>query len=267
METIVANFPLLPITVTTIFFIIVNITSHHFSSFTATYRLSSDFDKVLWNSRIVSMVHAAIVLVLWFYCFFLAPVQYEDVIWDTTPTGRIMVLISFGYFVWDIMSIIKNFKVFGPPFLIHALYCLAVNFAAVMRVFEFYMAAFLILEGSTPFLNVYMIMGHIEATHKTQPRSESFKRLKDKIGIVFGITFIIVRIIIGNYLYFHVWRLSFQRWNEIPALVWWFYRSITIFSELLNAKWLLQILNRAAAPRPYESNDTTRLYDSEKKLE
>jgi len=208
------------------------------------YSLFAEADRVNWDSRVVSLVHA-VVASLAVIIYYLCSEGYEDVVFGNTAIGRIACTISSGFFAWDMGIVLLKWKVFGFPLILHAFYCVTVFSGALLPLMQFYATFFLSFECSSIFLNTYFLMQIAEENTPSKQMPKQFTRFQSIIGVLFAISFVIIRLVLGNYYYFHYWREAWARPDDLHPMVWNFYRLMTLFSGLLNAIWFIEIIKKA----------------------
>lgn len=104
----------------------------------------------------VSIVHSAAVSPVAMYCVFLDPITTGDRIHGRSPIYIGMCIVLLGYFIWDAVICVRNFKSYGPTFLVHALVSFAILFAqsgTIRYTMCWNMVAAAASECSTPFMH------------------------------------------------------------------------------------------------------------------
>ena len=139
------------------------------------YTLTFQVSKLLWSfsginntlkktkdrldlcARVVSFVQAIIICALGIPIFgneYLA----KDHVFATTPYSKFYTTLALSYFVWDTIVSIIYVRYFGVGFLVHGIVSTIVFGIAVEYDFiQYYSAAFLLFEISTPFLDIRWI--------------------------------------------------------------------------------------------------------------
>ncbi|EFA82024.1 TRAM [Heterostelium album PN500] len=185
--------------------------------------------KIEWNQRTVSMLHAIIVLPLTFKIIY--DYHGQDLIYYYNDLIYYTLLISGGYFIWDMKVSFTRPDIVGIPMCIHALVGFFgtqyVNTLHAPNVFAAFTASLLFYEISTIPLN---LKGFIQVVN---PKSPYYERCL----LVFAVSFLFSRCVWGVYvtleflynLYFHYTELPV---DKIVVLV-----GSAILSMCLNLNW------------------------------
>ncbi|XP_046852175.1 TLC domain-containing protein 4-like [Xenia sp. Carnegie-2017] len=209
--------------------------SHFISS---TYLQLSFKDKINWNTRITSNIHAVVVTSLALYAFFYDEATLADSFWYTNSIiVRIGISITFGFIFTDLLIILWYYDCFQEiNFIIHHLMVLLAYYFVVGKGYLLFFANIRqIAELSTPFVNqrwFYHITG--------QPRHS---RLFVQNGIIMVFAFFLGRIVFIPYFYFKtlsVWsdpkRIAL---GPVVSFLWIF---TTIVLDVLNIFWFFKMI-------------------------
>ena len=85
----------------------------------------------------------------------LDPALRASGIYAFSRASSAMVLVSSGYFLWDLAQVLLRYEREGAAYLVHAACCLFVyGYAVFSGYLHYYGAAFLLWELSTPFVHL-----------------------------------------------------------------------------------------------------------------
>eukprot|EP01116_Phalansterium_solitarium_P023120 TRINITY_DN793_c0_g5_i1.p1 TRINITY_DN793_c0_g5~~TRINITY_DN793_c0_g5_i1.p1 ORF type:complete len:282 (-),score=95.54 TRINITY_DN793_c0_g5_i1:197-1042(-) len=170
----------------------------YFSRKSRTYRKLSEQDKIEWQTRIASTLHALVAfsiaayLVLFDQKFNADPVNYRQ------PWGVIVMAIGVGYFAADFVLIVRyNIQPLAPIIAHHVFagwgFLAGVSEMGKCLWFGVYL---LITEGSTPFNNIYWIL---------EKCGLASTRLGRAVGKLFALSWLMFRILINPFLIYKVY--------------------------------------------------------------
>jgi len=158
------------------------------------YLKLNEYKRIDWNSRIIAFVHA---LIISSFCITL--ISKYGFPWNKTENDYDekevdlyckAVSISIGYFIWDIIYCIWDYKKGGIGFVIHGICAFLIYvFTFKHPVLSHYSILYLNYEISTIFLNFYWILDKLELTG-------SFLQLV--VSYMLLVTFFLVRIAFGS---------------------------------------------------------------------
>ena len=152
-----------------------------------------------WDVHVVALVHALISSIFGLWCYYrIATASPADKVflnfvsepyfatnWYTT----LLFEISAGYFMYDLIVVVRFYKAYGKSFLLHSLFSILATFTIYLsQVGHGFAVLFLLYELSTPFMNIRWFLSSLD--------------MKDTLlysinGLVFTITFLLVRIVFG----------------------------------------------------------------------
>ncbi|KAH9019140.1 DUF887-domain-containing protein [Lactarius pseudohatsudake] len=112
-------------------------------------------ERVGWQSRVTSLVHALLILPLTARCLHI-PALAADRAFGWDPRVGMLFAVTSGYFLWDSVVCLVHFEGFG--FMLHGFGCLLVYLNAFRPSFAYYGPRFLLWELSTPFLNIHWML-------------------------------------------------------------------------------------------------------------
>jgi hypothetical protein len=216
-------------------------------TFFKTYLQLSEDEKIIWNSRIISTCHSLAAFTLAVYCTFFDTTLQTDKLYAVSELSNFIAIVCGGYFIWDLAVCVLYVKVTGWAFLLHAIYCSIVYVSILFkRHFHYFAIAFLLYEGSTPLLNLYVIMN---MQNSKKQRNLFFLKLHTLLGIAFFFVYVLLRLVFGNWLLWQFWREAAERWTHVQQsdeLWWWLYFAAGVTANSLNLYWFLSgLLPRA----------------------
>ncbi len=192
-------------------------------------------DKLACSTKIISLLHAVVSSYLALTC-----VARH---WDVLPTPAFpwrkdfadVLLVSLGYFVYDIFVYIRYYFVCGKvdkSMVVHHVMCLfAFCYTIFMRVGLFDTVALLATEVTTPLLQIrwYLLKLNMEHT-----------KVYKWNGMLFAVGFLVFRIILNSLVCFHIYYYA-NDYAEVP----WSVRSIMLLGYVLlglNLFWFSAII-------------------------
>lgn len=153
--------------------------------------------RIDFDVHVTSMVQCAVSAVLMFYHFNNPHWQNRlndpvNSLLGSTPFGSMVISVTAGYFVWDLLVCLKYFDLFGIGFLLHAIAAMYAFCCGFVPYCQPWAAAFLSFELSTPFVNMNWFASRMpEGTF-----SDKFVVIN---GLLLIVVFFVVRIVWGLY--------------------------------------------------------------------
>jgi len=170
---------------------------------------------------------------------------YSDPALARDDFSTLVMAVSAGYFFYDTLECIVNFKTEGPEFLLHGVMCFVVyillTFTGVMHWFG---AGFLMWELSTPFMHFRWFLYKI-GRDKSQ--------LYTRNALTGYLTFGLCRMLWGPILSITFWVVSWRclrdpaRADSLPYALVNFWRACTIILNGLNTYWFIKMTKIALA--------------------
>lgn len=122
----------------------------------------------------------------------------RDPFHSVSPMSQFVLIISAGFFIWDLVVCLYRVRQEGPPFVLHGLLC-SIFYNYVIRTgnFHLYGCAFLMWECSTPFTQFRWIL------HKM---GLGGSKLFVVNGLLMISTFFCCRILLGTWLSYTYFR-------------------------------------------------------------
>ncbi|KAM9960126.1 hypothetical protein ACTFIW_009251 [Dictyostelium discoideum] len=193
--------------------------------------------KLEWDQRVVSMIHAFLVLP---FCIISAieSFKYGDIFYFQNDSLLMVLSLSSGYFIWDLIICYKDPKLVGTPMIIHAIMGLSSNIYVALPhgrpCFVPIVAILLITEISTIPLNM---KGFIQVVNSKS------KYYNWSLG-AFVITFLLSRCIIGLPFDIYLVYGCIQRWDVFPKD-----KSLVFITEcgiqfFLNSYWSFLLIKK-----------------------
>ncbi|THH10847.1 hypothetical protein EW145_g1041 [Phellinidium pouzarii] len=184
-------------------------------------RLKTPRDRNNWNIRIVSLLHAFIVIPLSFRNLNLPALDADRAFgWD--PKEGTLVSIACGYFLWDILESVIHFTDIG--FVIHV---------SKKPFIAFYGPRFLLWELSTPFLNIHWFLDKLGLTGSTIQFVNGFFLLS---------TFASTRLVFGSFQSYNFFKTLFAIKDEAPFAVLLVFGMGNVVLSGLNVIWFTKMI-------------------------
>ncbi|KAJ2524925.1 hypothetical protein GGI11_000457 [Coemansia sp. RSA 2049] len=147
---------------------------------------------------------------------------------------EIYLSITQGYYIWDMVLCIKNYKDYGPMYLVHAALGVYALLILTSGHLQFYSLVYILPETSSVFLNI---------RHLLKLAGKSNTALYKANFLIFTITFIGVRF---GFEAYHSLLLVAKTYNGDTGLAYYpfacFIALMGITLTALNIIWLRQIL-------------------------
>eukprot|EP01100_Stratorugosa_tubuloviscum_P013239 TRINITY_DN651_c0_g3_i1.p1 TRINITY_DN651_c0_g3~~TRINITY_DN651_c0_g3_i1.p1 ORF type:complete len:254 (-),score=66.97 TRINITY_DN651_c0_g3_i1:90-851(-) len=214
----------LPVLINAFIWLFVSISVKFFSKFTSSFNNLTKIQQINWEARIMGLLHALLVLILVFLTLPKENNLKQDPIFGYSENASKILSISCGYFLWDTIVCILNFKIFGFAFLIHGLFCFIAYYISMTPLVMYYGLLFLLFEASTPFIHLHWILGRCN-----YPKNHPLVIL---LGILVILTFGGVRLCLGPY-WAYLFFLDIRKANISNFLLYY----------LIGSNWTLVLLN------------------------
>ncbi|KAF2071741.1 hypothetical protein CYY_006946 [Polysphondylium violaceum] len=175
------------------------------------------------------MLHACVTVPLAIYVTYQA--SFIDLFSYQSPALTLLLSISSGYFIWDLYVCYKRPEIVGTAMIFHAIMGITANLYVALPhgrpAFQPVVSMMLLTEISTIPLN---LKGFIQVYN---PQSKYY----DSVLLVFAISFLLVRCIIGvPFLLYSLYALSY-RINDFPIDKSIVYIIEAILAIVLNSYW------------------------------
>jgi hypothetical protein len=187
------------------------------------------------GASVCGLVHAVAVSIvaLWILLWPEADIALgPSALYGRSERSQTLFAVSTGYFMWDLITVLSNFHTYGFPFLLHAVACFGCYLMGQYPFLNYYGAAFLLFELSTPFLqarHIFLLLGL--KSHPVFPHIES----------AFGVAFIGCRILFGyplSYMFIQDMRVLLASGKAHSNAVVYYNLAANVGLCALNAFWL-----------------------------
>lgn len=189
--------------------------------FAQNYRSLSRESKLRWNMHCASMVSCCFITTCAASVMYIdgerRGMNLEQRVWGYTGAAAMVQAFATGYFVFDLLVMMRYHDVFGTGMLMHAVSCVItytlgfvcgsanshVTRANITKrpVFNYYGCVFLLYELSTPFLNIHWFTDKL---HLTGTKIQLYN------GIMLVLVFFSCRIVWGTYASYQLWKDIFE---------------------------------------------------------
>lgn len=220
------------------------VSPHLSPQLTGRYHKLSPRDRIDWDSRFASTLHALAITSFAAYIFFATDTYDDDtknpelagqpILLRCTPVSQAALGVSLGYFVLDISLMVKHYPwMGGPEMLAHHIAAFASVYTSLsLGQAHIYTLIMLATEVTTPFVNARWILD------KLQWRGTKTYTVN---GVCLAVSWLLVRILLFLWFFIHAWNHRAET-AELrgPAIL-----LITIVPALLfglNVFWFTKIL-------------------------
>ncbi|KAJ1734564.1 hypothetical protein LPJ72_002290 [Coemansia sp. Benny D160-2] len=191
-----------------------------------------------WGVRVVSQVHAVLVVILSVPILFKEEL-IKDTLYGFDSYSAWVYSIVCGYFLWDIFISVNDHKKQGLGFIVHAIASFGVYILSFRPSLQYYGASFIMFEASTIFLNINWWMDKLGLTGS---------RLQLYNASILLFLYLTVRIILGTYMSYHMFEDLKAKGTKTPAALYYFYR-IANHSILVLSYYWFYLMIRAVKKR------------------
>ncbi|XP_055784178.1 TLC domain-containing protein 4-B-like [Salvelinus fontinalis] len=200
------------------------------------FLLLADQQKVEWNSRTVSTLHA---LVVGFFCLYILlfdDAVNEDPVWGDPTLVKINVGMTTGYLISDLLLIFYYWKAIGDKFfVVHHLAALYAYYYVLGHGMLPYFANFrLLAEFSTPCVNQRWFFEVLGYPKSSKPNIAN--------GMAMALVFFLVRIAVMPLYYSRMWSVyGTEAFYRIPpeGRAAWIISSVSL--DVMNVMWMHKI--------------------------
>ncbi|RKP40110.1 TLC domain-containing protein [Dimargaris cristalligena] len=212
--------------------------------FPKAFQSMKGFQKTNWHIHVVSLVHSIVSLVL-SYPLINHPELTKDPIGVYWPHFGNVTAISTGYFLWDIYVCLRYIRQTGIGFFLHGFIACFVSLISFRPFINMYGPMFIMVELSTPFLNIHWFMDKLKMTG-------SMAQLIN--GVFLLGTYFLARLLYAPYLAYCVFSTFYQYWGEFPAYLGYIYVVQIMTLVILNFVWFNKMVktlrSRFESPTP-----------------
>ncbi|KAF8263047.1 DUF887-domain-containing protein [Lactarius quietus] len=203
-------------------------------------------DRVGWQSRVASLVHALLILPLAARCLHI-PALTADRAFGWDPRVGTLFAVTSGYFLWDSVVCLVHFEGFG--FMMHGFACLLVYLNAFRPFVAYYGARFLLWELSTPFLNIHWMLD------KTGQTGSPLQLVN---GLILISTFVSARLVYGSIMSYQFFQTLFEVRDGLSSAVLAGYACGCTALNGLNVFWFMKMTAALRKRFNEKKKDTTR---------
>ncbi|XP_019897547.1 TLC domain-containing protein 4-B isoform X1 [Esox lucius] len=192
--------------------------------------------KVEWNSRTVSTLHALVVGLFCLYILLFDDAVNEDPVWGDPTLVKINVGMTTGYLISDLLLIFYYWKAIGDKyFVLHHLAALYAYYYVLGQGMLPYFANFrLLAEFSTPCVNQRWFFEVLGYPKSSRPNIAN--------GMAMAVVFFLVRIAIMPLYYSRMWAVyGTDAFYRVPlgGRAAWIISSVCL--DVMNVMWMHKI--------------------------
>ncbi|KAJ2026243.1 hypothetical protein H4S03_008668 [Coemansia sp. S3946] len=198
-----------------------------------------------WGVRVVSQVHAIVVVVLAIPIFFKQELINDKLFGFDNYAAWV-------YFLWDICVSVGDAKRLGVGFIVHAFASFGVYILSFRPSLQYYGASFIMFEASTIFLNMNWWMDKLGMTG-------SRLQLYNACTLLF--LYLTVRLIFGVYMSYHLFADLDANGSSMPIALRYFYRIANYSIILLSYYWFYLMI--AAVRKRFSPSKTDKAVKTE----
>uniref|UniRef100_A0A3Q2XJL1 TLC domain containing 4a n=1 Tax=Hippocampus comes TaxID=109280 RepID=A0A3Q2XJL1_HIPCM len=196
----------------------------------------SDKQKVEWNSRTVSTLHALLVGIFCLYILFFDAAVNEDPVWGDPTLVKTNVAITTGYLISDLLLIFYYWKAIGDKFfVVHHLAALYAYYYVLGQGMLPYFANFrLLAEFSTPCVNQRWFFEVLGYPRTSRPNMAN--------GVAMAAVFFMVRVAVMPVYYGRMYAVyGTEAFYLVPrgGRLAWICSSICL--DVMNVMWMHKI--------------------------
>ncbi|CAG8513807.1 5221_t:CDS:2 [Paraglomus brasilianum] len=208
--------------------------------FPKTYKQLSDLKRLSWDIHVVSLVHSVAITALSAPLLFDETLLKDKVFGYDEYAGNVYA-IACGYFLWDSLVSLYYVKAFGVGFVVHGASCFGVYLFAYRPFLNYYGAAFLMFELSTPFLNLHWFMDKVGATGSLLQffRNTSYWLCPNNVHLLLILTCTVVLSV-----------TVLPVIDRVPIFLQVIYGGANVILNTLNVFWFFKMLNSASRRFP-----------------
>ncbi|KAH9989938.1 DUF887-domain-containing protein [Russula vinacea] len=199
-------------------------------------------ERVGWQSRVASLVHALLILPLAARCLHL-PALAADRAFGWDPRVGTLFAVTSGYFLWD--SIVSLVHYEGMGFVIHGWTCLIIYFNGFRPFLAYYGPRFMLWELSTPFLNIHWMLD------KTGQTGSPLQLVN---GLILISTFACARLGYGSIMSYQFLQTLFEVRDGLSSATFAGHVCGNVTLNGLNVFWFSRMI--AALRKRFDAKDT-----------
>ncbi|XP_052181976.1 uncharacterized protein LOC127794759 isoform X2 [Diospyros lotus] len=202
------------------------------------YAKLNDAEKLEWNNRGFSTVHALVVAVSSLYLLLFSDLfdegSYDELIINRRSTLSDTILgISLGYFVSDLAMILWHFPALGglEYVLHHGLSLLSIFLSVVSGQGQIYILMVLFSESTTPFVN---LRWYLDVAGKKN------SELYICNGVLLFLGWLVARILLFVFFFYHL-LIHFDQVKKVFPLGFYSLLTVPPLLAMMNVVWLWKI--------------------------
>ncbi|KAJ1903607.1 hypothetical protein IWQ60_012559, partial [Tieghemiomyces parasiticus] len=190
------------------------------------------FQKINWHIHSVSFVHSVLSLYLNYQLINDPTLTHDPIRGFSTRFGDVTA-VSAGYFLWDAYVCIKYIRQTGPGFAIHGVIAFIACILSYAPFIAMYGPMFMMVELSTPFLNIHWFMDKIGLTG-------SLAQLVN--GVILLGTFFYARILYCPYSVSRLYLDLYRHWGRFNPMLGYIYIAQSATLTVLNVYWFSKMI-------------------------
>ncbi|KAK1308460.1 hypothetical protein QJS10_CPA09g00928 [Acorus calamus] len=202
------------------------------------YLMLTKLQRIDWNNRGMSSVHAVFITVMSLYLVFFSDLYSDDgtglIILRSSPLSSFTLGVSVGYFITDLAMIFWLYPSLGGMeyVLHHLLSAVAIAYAMLSGEGQIYTYMVLISEMTTPGINLRWFLD-----------IAGMKRSKAYLinGVVMFFAWLIARILLFGYLFYHVY-LHYDQVEQMQTFGFLLVFCVPSILAIMNLMWFGKLL-------------------------
>lgn len=156
------------------------------------------------------------------------------------PQASMASSLAIGYFLWDLYICLKHYKIYGIQFFAHAVGSLYVMSATLKPFCQAWVGRFLLLEASTPFVNINWYIIQLSKTNKGKSAVPLWFNVFN--GLCLLSVFFLIRILYGTFSSMKLIIQIFQLKANLPDLQTNIFIALVIMMCCLNFYWFYKMI-------------------------
>lgn len=221
------------------------ISSFYFKSYAGLNKIQ----RIEWNNRAISTVHALFITIMSLYFVFFSDLysdQYTGlVIFRSSPLSTFSLGVSVGYFIADLAMIFWSYPSLGGlEYVIHHLLSLiSVSYSMLSGEGQLYTYMVLISEMTTPGVNLRWYLD-----------TAGMKRTSAYLlnGVIVFFAWLVARVLLFVYIFYHVY-LHYDQVEQMQSFGFFLVLVVPSVLSVMNLMWfgkILKGLKKTLAKRP-----------------
>ncbi|KAG5017414.1 hypothetical protein AAZX31_08G294700 [Glycine max] len=215
------------------------LTQHIGSNYFKIYSNFSKIQRIEWNNRAISTIHAIFITSMSLYMVFCSNLfsdyQSTELITERSSSLSTFALgVSVGYFIADLGTILWFFPALGGyEYVIHHLFSLvAVAYAMLTGEGQLYTFMVLISETTTPGIN---LRWYLDVAGMKKSKAYLIN------GVVIFISWLVARILLFIYMFYHVY-LHFDEVEQMHTFGQILVIVVPLVLSVMNLVWFAKII-------------------------